>query len=113
MSGGCEMNKYELVMRERIFMDENGKMYLFNAPLYVRVMKREKYSSNQIVAKLETLMSNPEKIKDKRTINRVREYTEGYINGKGKKVNISIETIKQVGLAITGKEYGLLVELTI
>ena len=113
MSGGCEMNKYELVMREKVFMDKNGKMYLFNVPLYVQEMKKKNYSSSQIVVKFEILMSNPEEIKDIRTINRVHEYTEGYVNGKGKRVNISIETIKQVGLALTGKEYGLLVEFAI
>ena len=38
MSGGCEMNKYELVMREKVFMDKDGKVSFdankFNDILY-------------------------------------------------------------------------------
>lgn len=105
------MDKYEMIMGEKIFQDIDGKRYLFNVPLYIKVLNKEKCSSNEIVIKLETLMENSNEIKNVRTINRVREYAENYVNRSGKRPNISIDTIKQIGLALMGNEFGFLVEI--
>ena len=50
-------------------------------------------------------------IKSERTINRVREYAEGYVGPDGKRPNISINVLKQVGLALKNEEYGFLIKV--
>lgn len=96
----------------KVFTDTDGKLYWFNVPEYISIMRKTEYTSGNIIMKLETMVENSKLIKSERTINRVHEYAEGYVNAKGKLPNISIEALKQVGLAIKGDEYGLLVGIS-
>ena len=105
------MDKYENIMYLKVFTDKNRKMYWFNVPEYIKIMEKNGYTSGNIILKLETLMEDTKLIKSERTINRVREYAEGYVGAGGKMPNISIEVLKQVGLALKGDEFGLLVEI--
>ena len=105
------MNKYERIMYLKVFTDTDYRMYWFNVPEYIKIMEKNGYTSGNIITKLETIVENTKLIKSERTINRVHEYAEGYVSVNGKMPNISIDTIKQVGLALKGNEFGLLVEI--
>lgn len=105
------MDKYISIMYSKVFTDTDRRMYWFNVPEYIRIMEKTGYTSGNIILKLETLMEDTKLIKSERTINRVHEYAEGYVGASGKMPNISIEVLKQVGLALKGNEYGLLVEI--
>lgn len=105
------MSKYEEMMYTKIFTDIDGQMYWFNVPEYVNIMTKNNYTSGNIVAKLQTIIADTTKIKSERTINRVREYAEGYVGPDGKRPNISIHVLKQVGLALKNEEYGFLIKV--
>ena len=105
-----ESNKYEKYVSQkysRIFEDGPRKFF-FDIPKYIQMLEETDYSAEEITRLLELNVEDHRALKSGRTISRVREYCEGYLDKNGKAPSVVTDTIKLLGLAFNKDEYAFL-----
>ena len=96
------MEKFYTIRKYCKIFEDEGKHYFFNAPKYMEILLKEKYSAREITEITERNISNHDLLKSERTIARMRQFSEGT------DWSVKIDTIKLVGAALFQDEYAFL-----
>ena len=106
------MNKEKYFIRRfvKVYKEGKSKYYWFNTNRYIEEASKFNFDSERIRAQIELKEEDEDKqIICTRTIDRVLEYCEGYIEKNGKDKSVTINTIKILGKALCDDEYAFLI----